>query len=185
MPLAAHRPRRHAPQHVSLWVATAVLATLAGCGATQTSPHHAPGGSATVAPPVATPLPSPRPAPMWRHSRSRPVPDGRMATTPARPTPVPRPTAVSRPERAHRAIVVYGSGRCGICKGFRARMARAGIRYTWVDINHDPQGRRAMWRLVQQAKPGARSVRFPVITLGRRTLVSPRYADFERAMAQR
>ncbi|MBP47892.1 MAG: hypothetical protein CMH53_08120 [Myxococcales bacterium] len=81
-------------------------------------------------------------------------------------------------------VVLYGSERCGICHGFRARMDRAKLVYEFVNVNASSSGNAMMWSLVRKERPMANRVRFPVITIGSKTLVSPRYGDFEQAYAQ-
>lgn len=106
------------------------------------------------------------------------------AAQPTAAPPVERVEAPVAPEPAANGalrVVMYGSSRCGICHGFRARMDRQQLPYSFVDVRADPQGQRTMWALVRRARPGANRVRFPVITIGDQILVSPRYADFQAA----
>ncbi|MCO4762981.1 MAG: hypothetical protein KC502_15805 [Myxococcales bacterium] len=170
---------RQFPRPPSASVIAAIAAALVACGG---------GQQVTIVDAqqqAAAPRTNPPPAEMLRHQRAPVIAvaqraPGRLTTRNETGFEGARTHAKSAEANTHLQIVMYGSGRCGICKGFRARMERDGIRYTWVDILQDSRGRRTMWRLVQKAKPGARSVRFPVMTLGKRILVSPRYSDFER-----
>jgi len=93
------------------------------------------------------------------------------------------PTADGRPT-SDDVLVMYGSSRCGICKGFRRNLVREGIDYEFLDVRADPANSEAMWGYVRKARPNAGRVRFPVMVYGEHILVSPTWPQFQRFYAR-
>lgn len=79
-------------------------------------------------------------------------------------------------------ITLYGSQNCGICQGFFSKMKEQKITYTFKDVQNDEAANDAMWELVRKVQGNVNSVRFPVITIGNKILVSPNYKQFQKAL---
>lgn len=103
------------------------------------------------------------------------LPLATIATTGCAGATVSKDTGVDGKTR----IVIYGSGKCGICTNFRAQLDRRQRSYEWHDILLSNDDRMAMIKLVQAARPGGGGFRYPVVKYGARTLVSPTWPQFK------
>ncbi|MCB1145333.1 MAG: hypothetical protein KDK41_17850 [Leptospiraceae bacterium] len=82
-------------------------------------------------------------------------------------------------------ILFYGSDQCGICQSFFSNMKDEKIAYTFINVRKDRKGNNEMWEKVFKVNPDARSVRFPVIDIDGKVLVSPNYKTFKAALSQK
>ena len=63
-------------------------------------------------------------------------------------------------------------------------MDQANVNYQFVNVRVSRSASARMWALVRKERPSANRVRFPVITVASKILVSPRYQEFEQAYGQ-
>ena len=80
------------------------------------------------------------------------------------------------------AVQFYGSPDCGHCKYFSANMQKESIPFVFYNVRASQENNKIMWQLVHSVDPKANSVRFPVLKLNEKVLVSPDYADFKKEL---
>ncbi|HON78177.1 MAG TPA: glutaredoxin domain-containing protein [Spirochaetota bacterium] len=87
-------------------------------------------------------------------------------------------------ERAYstNSIIMYGSERCGLCMAMRRNLDRENLQYTFYDVNSDSSRNREMWQKVRSVRSGSTSVRFPVMDVNGRVLISPSFSDVKAAL---
>lgn len=81
------------------------------------------------------------------------------------------------------SIIMYGSERCGLCMSMKRNLDRENIQYTFYDVNTDSSRNREMWQKVRSVRQGSTSVRFPVMEINGRVLISPSFRDVQGALA--
>jgi len=88
-------------------------------------------------------------------------------------------------ERAYStdSIIMYGSERCGLCSAMKRNLQNNNISFTFYDVNTDSSRNREMWQKVRSVRSGSTSVRFPVMDVNGRVLISPAFSDVQAALS--
>lgn len=93
------------------------------------------------------------------------------ALPPGEASRVPLPEAITEPGpvRAHEQVIVYGTSWCGACRQARELLDELQIESSFVNVDTDPAGARAL--AVKAARVGLTADRVPIIDVHGRLLV--------------
>jgi len=76
----------------------------------------------------------------------------------------------------------YGSPYCGHCLHFSRNMQKEGIPFIFHNVKASDKANEEMWNLVHSVDSGANSVRFPVLNVNGKVLVSPEYKELKKEL---
>jgi uncharacterized protein YkwD len=93
------------------------------------------------------------------------------------PSPAPPPASNTG------TLALYGRPGCGLCKRMMQDLDRAGIAYTFFDVDQNQGYNRDMWNHVSRVYPGTDSVTLPVIVIDGAVLISPSFQEVQSLLA--
>lgn len=103
--------------------------------------------------------------------------------------PVQQPPKKVEPQRSRYAtnnsIILYGRETCGLTQDFRRQLDAIQAKYTFYDVDLNPNRQNEMFNKVNYYYPGMEMITFPVIDVNGRLLISPNFNDFTRYLRLR
>ena len=97
-----------------------------------------------------------------------------------RNAPVGRESAADAKSYARdNQVELYGRHRCSICRSFVAQLEARDLRYSFYDLDREPDRSEEMWALIREHHPDTKSVGLPVVRVNGTVLIRPDFARFE------
>jgi|GEM_PF-2628094 len=78
----------------------------------------------------------------------------------------------------YKGLILYGNPNCGRCIGFKRKLSRENVKYTFINVRQNRQANSRMWRLMRKGGFNARSVSFPILELNGKVLWPDRKKHF-------
>jgi glutaredoxin len=82
-------------------------------------------------------------------------------------------------------IIIYGTPRCASCKTLTNELSKRGLNYSFRDVSATKQNADEMWAAIRRKNRYAQSVRYPIVVIHDKTVLSNPQPDTVAALAKR